>query len=421
MMQRIQILAKIIIQAVSTPNICYLQDDDDDAYHGSSISYKLSADPHDFQRIWANYESLNKESERVKTFKEWPVSFLRPEDMARAGFAYLKQDDNVQCVYCYKTVFGWEASDVPLFEHKKHNPQCAFIRGESCGNVSIEDELRGMASKPLKTSQIINEYDYINSPSLNFETERQPAPEAWLRRGNTDNSFQQHLEAANQAPDHPLYIARETRRKSYKNWPSDTFQDIERLVDAGFFYTGLTDRVKCFQCGVIIKNWESNDDPWELHARWFPNCRYIKLHKKVLEITWEKVGKPLDVQTGNSGYQFPDAESLAKAVVESTDVHPQNDVTNGASDSEVLSEIAESFTFKNMKNIASRPSPVLNGSKTSNRYANERLCKVCMDTEMNIALIPCRHFVVCVDCVFRIDKCPICRAVIKGNVRLFWN
>jgi hypothetical protein len=25
----------------------------------------------------------------------------------------------------------------------------------------------------------------------------------------------------------------------------------------------------------ILRNWESADDPWEEHARWFPFCKYI--------------------------------------------------------------------------------------------------------------------------------------------------
>ncbi|KAG0722737.1 E3 ubiquitin-protein ligase XIAP [Chionoecetes opilio] len=38
---------------------------------------------------------------------------------------------------------------------------------------------------------------------------------------------------------------------------------------------GLSDHVRCFYCGNGLRNWEKDDDPWEEHARWYPECNYI--------------------------------------------------------------------------------------------------------------------------------------------------
>ena len=42
---------------------------------------------------------------------------------------------------------------------------------------------------------------------------------------------------------------------------------------------GLSDHVKCFHCGKGLRNWETDDNPWELHARCYFECIFILLMK----------------------------------------------------------------------------------------------------------------------------------------------
>ncbi|GAB6032528.1 Baculoviral IAP repeat containing [Chamberlinius hualienensis] len=297
------------IVPISTSNMFYSQVD-----HGRGTSgnaHKLPPSVQEFHRVWPNYESMNKESERVKTFKGWPVTFIRLEDMARAGFVYLKQEDRVQCVYCYGIVGQWEEGDNPFQDHLKHFPQCRFIRGERCGNISIEDELRGVSAGLLAPPERgLDECGHSRSTSLNlgsFELERQPSPEALLmyRENVTESSLQKLNVVAHQTPKYPTYATRESRKESFKNWPSDIPQDTESLAAAGFFYLGTTDSVKCFQCGGGLKNWEASDIPWEEHARWFPNCRYVILHKGSEYVNMTKIKKPPVLQVSLSTSSSP--------------------------------------------------------------------------------------------------------------------
>ena len=49
----------------------------------------------------------------------------------------------------------------------------------------------------------------------------------------------------------------------------------KRLADAGFYREkdgGNHDRVRCFWCGVILHDWEQEDDPLDQHAEWSPKC-----------------------------------------------------------------------------------------------------------------------------------------------------
>ena len=40
--------------------------------------------------------------------------------------------------------------------------------------------------------------------------------------------------------------------------------------------SGYSDNVKCFFCDGGLCNWEADDEPWTEHARWFPNCGFLK-------------------------------------------------------------------------------------------------------------------------------------------------
>lgn len=77
-------------------------------------------------------------------------------------------------------------------------------------------------------------------------------------------------------PQHPDFSSKSTRLVTFLDWPRQMRQKPEDLAEAGFFYTGRSDKTVCFQCGGGLKDWEENDDPWQQHALWFSQCAYLK-------------------------------------------------------------------------------------------------------------------------------------------------
>lgn len=77
-------------------------------------------------------------------------------------------------------------------------------------------------------------------------------------------------------PDYALLCA---RLKSFSSWSSGKISNPETLSKAGLFFSGKGDLVICFFCGGSLKDWQNEDVPWVEHARWFPNCKYVKLCK----------------------------------------------------------------------------------------------------------------------------------------------
>lgn len=74
---------------------------------------------------------------------------------------------------------------------------------------------------------------------------------------------------------HLAYANYETRLDSFKKWPSILSQHPFNLANCGFFYTGKDDEVKCFFCNGCLSNWSHNDDSYENHVRFYPECQFM--------------------------------------------------------------------------------------------------------------------------------------------------
>jgi hypothetical protein len=62
----------------------------------------------------------------------------------------------------------------------------------------------------------------------------------------------------------------------------------------------------------------------------------------------------------------------------------------------------------------------LANAEAENRLLKEqRMCKICMDSEVSIVFLPCGHLVSCPKCAPALLSCPICRVAIRGSVRTY--
>jgi hypothetical protein len=96
-------------------------------------------------------------------------------------------------------------------------------------------------------------------------------------------------------PKYPNYAPLQVRISSHQGWPSYLDQTPRAMATAGLLFAGCQDYARCFFCGGRLRNWEPGDDPWVEHARWFPQCAFVKQNKgetfiqKVLKRQKEKV------------------------------------------------------------------------------------------------------------------------------------
>ncbi|XP_042813480.1 baculoviral IAP repeat-containing protein 3 isoform X2 [Panthera tigris] len=178
------------------------------------------------RRTRPRHRAMEAEEARLHSFQGWPLTFPLPEQLARAGFYYLGPGDKVACFACGGRLSNWEPDDDALSEHLRHFPFCPFAESR------LQDALRCAVS---------------------------------------NRSMQTHA----------------ARSRSFCSWPPSVPVLPEQLALAGFYYMGHSDDVKCFCCDGGLRCWESGDDPWVEHAKWFPRCEYlirIKGHEFISQI-----------------------------------------------------------------------------------------------------------------------------------------
>ncbi|CAG2242645.1 BIRC2_3 [Mytilus edulis] len=96
-------------------------------------------------------------------------------------------------------------------------------------------------------------------------------------RGSSDND--ENIGIHTQSPRYLNYSPLHVRISSYEGWPGYLNQTPRNMAIAGFLFAGYHDYTRCFHCGGGLRNWEAGDNPWVEHARWFPQCGFLKQNK----------------------------------------------------------------------------------------------------------------------------------------------
>ncbi|KAL3882082.1 hypothetical protein ACJMK2_028454 [Sinanodonta woodiana] len=252
------------------------------------------------------------------------------------------------------------------------------------------------------------------------------------------------------------------RLHTFSRWPSDIFQTPARVAEAGFYYTGLQDIVRCFACDGGLKNWDPEDDPWVEHARWFPQCVYVR-HIKGEEFI-NLVRMMADESDDESDYTV--LRGATRGGVEQN-ITTTESASNETTEPSVLENKAAQFVLEagySERHVALAINYILKkgkleyteqdiidvilekkigGERIDSKVAcnnsssvmtsiaaaqtmseNQRLkkllqCIECNTKERNILFLPCTHHVVCESCSRDLDICTSCYRKIKEKVRTY--
>ncbi|XP_078740018.1 baculoviral IAP repeat-containing protein 7-B-like [Lampetra fluviatilis] len=257
---------------------------------------------------------MHAESARLLSFSEgWPESSpVRPADLARAGLYRVGPDDLVACFRCGGAMRRWKAGDDTVREHARHFPACAV---------------------------------------------KAPLPPATQDGARSTLSPKMHSFRA--------------RSKSFASWPNTANVSPQELANAGFYYSGHGDLVRCFSCDGHLQEWELGDSAWHEHAKWFPSCAFLTRWKGeafVREATRPPAQLPRQTPL-STGERLEPASPSAE---------------------ELLNKLEERLS-----------------------------CKVCMEHEVSVIFTPCRHVVTCGHCALSLSECPVCRVAVRRALRAF--
>ena len=196
-----------------------------------------------------------------------------------------------------------------------------------------------------------------------------------------------------------------------ESWPNHTRAQPEDFACAGLYYIHKHDSVKCYFCGGGLKNWKLFDDPYYLHAKWFPSCQFI-VHKKGLAYV-RKVGTPQqNVVFNNCNF----GGTLIRSTVHHTTV----------SQAKVKPTASCSTTFRfghpTMVNTCTLSKGNIHqpqAAEIKKQQDELKICKICYDDNSNMLFLPCAHLCCCIICSETLTQCPICRRNIQEKVKTY--
>ena len=303
-------------------------------------------------------ESMSNELLRLSSLSTFPreidISMTR---LARAGFYHSGNSGETKCFSCGITYNKWKSGDDPIAIHKKLSPSCNLVNNVGTNHSSVVENSIRVESKPRHSTSVPSigisiqqqvaynhksttttatqsnttttsgenvatstESEFKRETSENRDaTMTSKSNQSSMHESQTNSSEDRHIvgniEDAEtvavsksqhnydystlginiEKPRYPNYAPLQVRISSYQGWPSYLDQTPRAMAMAGFFFAGCQDYARCFFCGGGLRNWEPGDDPWVEHARWFPQCAFVKQNKgetfiqKVLKRQKEKV------------------------------------------------------------------------------------------------------------------------------------
>ncbi|XP_077293435.1 putative inhibitor of apoptosis [Arctopsyche grandis] len=246
------------------------------------------------------------------------------------------------------------------------------------------------------------------------------------------------------------------RLKTLVNWPVN-FIDKRKMAVAGFYYegNGSDDRVRCFQCKVVVGQWEPDDEPNIEHIKWSSNCRYITLlvdplvsvpidgprHQKYANFhdrmkTFEDWPvslpvKPVDLAKAGFFYKGNSdkcccfyCDSVIKCWVSGDDPweeharwNPSCVFLHTVKDEKFIKAVQKKYSSK-----TSQPLEIEDINAEEIPEVDEQSsCKICFQDRRSICFLPCGHILSCANCAFAVSKCPACRTVIEKRQRIYFS
>ncbi|XP_027839595.2 putative inhibitor of apoptosis isoform X1 [Aphis gossypii] len=219
---------------------------------------------------------------RLKSFHNWPVNFLRPDNMAEAGFCYLGVKDLVKCIECKRDFCGWSQEKNPIQEHILKSPDCPFI---SKFVSTVDRRVMTFHNWPVNflsaDNMAVAGFYYLGIEDLVNCIECKRDFCGWSQE---KNPIQEHILKSPDCPFISKFVSTVSGRvKTFHNWPVDFLRPVN-MAEAGFFYLGNGDQVKCFKCLVCIDSWQLGVVPTTEHLRNSPLCSHVLRHREIFDV-----------------------------------------------------------------------------------------------------------------------------------------
>lgn len=358
---------------------------------------------------------------RLNTFLHSPVRTKGPskESLAWYGWYYIGPIDKVRCSYCHNNLHSWEDEDHPLTEHKRWFESCSFLK--IVDSFKMPSEIQHSIRLPVQSSVFTVEKTNSNSVSYRVEPREVKARlDTYAAKAVMEMGYSKEV----------LRNVIENRLRTV----GDDFPSVLELMEAVMTYT---EEVR--SPGPLgASNWtptvslpnESNISE-DVHLSYhFPTVEDNERQSNIVTNTGQedsdsqlfsvqnkkKKKKAKNKKKNNTNnVTSTEVKSSAATVLQSNTLSKVNTVTAG------ISTVVPNVSVHSIDNrTEDTQDPELDLLLEENaKLKNDRICKVCMEKEINTVFLPCGHLVCCEMCTPMIRECCICRVFIRGTVKTY--
>ncbi|KAK2182415.1 hypothetical protein NP493_354g00014 [Ridgeia piscesae] len=343
-------------------------------------------------------KSLNYsgETSRLLSFRRWPQTANQTaDDLARAGFYYTGIEDSVKCFSCNGTLRNWEREDDAWTEHARWFPRCNYVR-----TVKGEPFIRSVQaahSGQRNATRSANDAPAVTQ-STNTGARTFPVEPRMIRarmdttrvRSVLDMGFTRDL----------VYDVIKHRLTT----TGDDFPNVQTLLEAVF----AAEEALPSSSSSLTRNTPSNNTPSRTSEP--PAASNAAVSNAAVSNAAASNAAASNAAAGAAtpaaGNQAPTAGNASPKGKKKRRKNKPATGSNGTKTSVSATEPSLSL-----------------GKKTEEKLEtteDQRLqCKICMDAEAKIVFLPCGHLCSCATCAPALRNCPICRALIRGTVRVF--
>lgn len=210
-------------------------------------------------------ELMRDERRRLETFRTWTSNYQNKEELARFGFFYVSNTlDTVRCFECQVEVNRWEDDDDPARDHVRWSPHCRFMRGLRTTNIPIDGTLLILG---LAGIDEVSENEALNAGE-DVAGALQPSTISLITGIESYHSWGD--------PEYPEFSSPVARLKSLLIFPPGLKMCDREIANAGLFYQGVSDQLRCFYCGEVFSQWNGKG-PLEAHSEMYDVCKFIKI------------------------------------------------------------------------------------------------------------------------------------------------
>lgn len=355
---------------------------------------------------------LNDELTRLASYVNWPsAAEVWPSTLSRNGFAYEGHGYATRCVACGVVVDNWHRGDHPQHVHRTRSPRCPFVVADGSGGRDEDD-----AASTLQRLR-------LNEPQASFLTDGETLGDSSSPSASgpppTHTASSSTAAVDRSGPDWVRLRSERARLSTFDHWTWSSVVEPGELAGAGLFYTGHADRVQCAFCRGCLRGWRPGDRPQQLHRRHFPHCPLVTGNIPSDNSTTDSQS----VSNQSQQSLFTAGELLAGSSVTvdgSVSAGPGTSSTAVARDADAAPAASSTAAASAASTVIEMEGEDCEAELAENRRLREaRTCTVCMDREVNTVFLPCGHLVCCDTCSPELRHCAVCRALIRGTVKVF--